>query len=1554
MSKTLLSSNLTSKMKSSVFKFFALILIFSSFHTQVKATHMMGADISYRCLGGNNYAFNVKVYRDCRGIPFNSPTMAIRCVQGSSDNATPSYSRVSIRDITPTCSSGGKLCDPQNTTISSQDAAIEEHTFTFTYDFSTFKKNGCCKVQVGVGQCCRNGAITTGGAGNDFWTYCEIDICLKKCNSSPSLTSEPIAILCCNQPYYYNNGASDTTDFDSLSYNWDDPLTSWSGKTAWAGSNNSQNPFTVYWPSGYDKNKGARPDANPPIGTYLDPETGDIVFTPTDCSETTIASIRVTEWRKDSLGRYVKIGETRRDIQFIVKTCPGNNPPILNGPFKYTICAGSQICFTMTSDDKQFVPPPPAKANPPDTVRLTWNRGIPGATFNIVDKKARLQSGKFCWTPTKGQASDLPYSFAVTARDNSCPLNAVTVRSYSVKVNQIAEATRKINKLICGAYRIESFPFQNFKGNASYQWVVSDSKNKPLDNSFYFFKPKKGLMSNSKFDTIQFRKGGTYIIKHTINNPPLNCPSIYFDTLVVPPLLEVDLALGPDSFVCAGTTLRLGSKAKNGVPRFSYKWFTPKNFSKKDTFDYLDVYMSTHDTTFRVEITDDNKCVAFDTINVFLKPNPKVDMGPDLRICWYGEVTLKPDANNAYWVDPNLGDTLKQGDTLWWKWQYYGIDYSTSTSITTAKEGIYTVTVRDSLGCKWTDTMFLNVNDTLFPNAGPDQTKCYDDLLTLSATGLDTVKNQKKGTYIWFKGLPKSPPGFSTKQKVSFKTQKSDCYLLELQQQEDTTRCYGFDTICVIVNPLPVLTLTPPQKFCCDYGNIALGGPLFGSPVGGDWSCRQNAKLVVGNSFLTPLACDPKKAGVFTLIYTYTSPITSCTNVDSTRFTINPLPPLLLKGGFYCQDKIEAPLKPHIVAPVNINSMVVAQWKLLRTLKSRSGNWNTVDSLVYDADPSLNYDFRLRVDKKTIDLGTQAKDSIVLELTVQDGAGCFNKDTMTIYIWKLPVITFNIFPDLCINRGKVDLLKLNNTQPTGGCWTVINKTGFKDSSFLRPGMMSCDSLNTLLLSPQNGPGVYWLRYRHTASGCPVQKDTSLRINPLPNVTISLSPNKNNSIYCQDEGDVTLNGNPVGGIWSSSPLVGIISGGKFKPSAVQAADRDKKIKLTYYYKNPTTQCDTSKTLEVTVQSKPVVNILTNDTSYCRSNSMDIKLTAAFSFTSKITWYHSADIRRASFESNNQSSNNNPTLFTIRPRSDSATSILFSVNTEPEGVCPFAEDNITININPKPHATVVIDDPNGCLPHTANFTTTMNNFVNPATSKYTWNYGDGTSNDATQNASHIFNKVGTNNVNLTIVSAEGCDTIIGPMPIDVYPIPVADFTPNPNNKTTAALPRFRFTNQSVVSNALNSKIVSNYWDFGDLSQFLDTSTFQNPEFYYPGDTGTFNVSLIVTTNYGCSDTVIKPVRINPDVIVYIPNAFSPDGSGPLKNDKFRVVASGFLTYQILIYNRWGERLFESTNIDDPWDGYYQSVLSQMDAYIYQVNVTSYNNDLYKYNGTVILLR
>ncbi len=1554
MKKALQKAKTQFKLKQFLIQGLVFILLAFACSTQtVEATHMMGADITYRCLGSNKYEITIKMYRDCRGVPIGAPGSQIICISGGSSTVSFTPTETKVRDITPTCATAGKACSPPNTY--GTGTGIEEHTYVYTYDFTTMKKNGCCKVRIETGQCCRNGAITTGAANQNFWTNAEIDICTKKCNSSPSLTSEPVAILCCNQPFYYNNGASDTTDFDSLSYAWDDPLTGSSSKTSWSGAFNSQNPFSVYWPSGYDKSKGPKPDADPPIGTYIDPETGDIIFTPTDCSESTIATVKVTEWRKDSTGKWKVLGYTHRDIQFWVQQCPSNNPPLLAGPYKYEVCAGTQICFTVVSDDKQFIPPPPAKPNPPDTVRLTWNRGIPGATWTIVDPKARLQKGRFCWTPKKTQASDLPYTFTVTARDNACPRNAVTVKSYSVKVKQIAEADRDIDTLICGAYIFESNPFPNFKGAPTYKWFVSDSNNKFVDNRYYYFKSNKGLQSTKKMDTIQFRKGGKYIITHTINNPPLNCPSTYFDTLVVPPLLEVDLALGPDSFVCAGTTLRLGAKAANGLPAFKFKWFTPTNFNANDTMSYLDVYMSTRDTTFRVQITDKNKCTAFDTINVFLKPNPKVDMGPDLRICWYGEVTLRPNARNAYWVDPLKGDTLQQGDTLWWEWARYGTYFSTDTAETFAEEGIYTVRVTDSLGCTWTDTMRLYVNDTLFPDAGPDQTKCFNDTLILKAGGLDTVKNGKKGTYMWYKGLPKTTVLSRAQKWVIIRTKASDDYLLELQVQEDTTRCYGYDTAFVTVNPLPVIQLIPPQKYCCDYGNIALGSSNFGTPVGGTWTCRQKPTYISSNTFLTPLACDPVKSSTYSLIYTYQDPSTTCINKDSTRFTINPLPALKLKGGIYCQDKVEALLKPHILAPLNLNSMVAANWRLLKTLPKRGGGFNTISTLVYDADPSLNYDFRLKVDSFTIDLGTTARDSLVLELTIQDGQGCFNKDTMTVYIWKLPVITFNIFPDLCIDAGMVDLNKISNVKPTGGCWKVIDTTGFCNSARLKPGMIDCDSLNTLLLNPITGPCLYRMRYTHTASGCPVRRDTNLRINPLPNVNISISPTGDKGKFCEIDADVTLNGSPVGGIWTSS-VPGVIGGGKFRPTAVPAGERDKWITLTYTYIHPTTKCDTAKSLQVFVQSKPIVDIITPDIDTCRSNTMNFTLTASSKFTSKINWVHSAGSVRGNYDNNPtiQLSNNNPVTYTLRPRSDSSTIVSITCYTENEGVCPFAQDAMTIIIRPVPHATISIDDANGCVPHTANFTTTINNGIDGTRAGYLWKFGEPQDGN-TLNASHTYNTANPYDVFLTITSEYGCDTTIGPMPIEVYPKPVAAFTPNPNNRTTAALPRFRFTNESYTKQTiLGSKITTNIWDFGDILLDTDTSTKLNPEYYYESDTGKYWVTLMVETNHRCRDTAVGLVLIDPDILVYIPNVFTPDGSGPLGNDMFWIQASGYISYQVLIFNRWGEKLYEATTLDKPWNGTYKNEPCQMDAYVYQVNVTSFSGDLYKYNGTVILAR
>ena len=350
-------------------------------------------------------------------------------------------------------------------------------------------------------------------------------------------------------------------------------------------------------------------------------------------------------------------------------------------------------------------------------------------------------------------------------------------------------------------------------------------------------------------------------------------------------------------------------------------------------------------------------------------------------------------------------------------------------------------------------------------------------------------------------------------------------------------------------------------------------------------------------------------------------------------------------------------------------------------------------------------------------------------------------------------------------------------------------------------------------------------------------------------------------------------------------------------------------------------------------------------------MQFNITANYKFTSKISWVHSAGSNRGYFDNNLQLTNSNPTVYNLKARSDSTTNLLITAFTEAEGVCPFAQDFMNITINPKPHGIIAVDDPDGCVPHKANFTSSINNGVDPSKSNFTWKFGDGDSSK-NQNPTHTYLKAATNTVTLKIVSDKGCDTILGPMIVDVYPIPVADFVPNPNNSTTAALPRFRFTDQSSI--ILKNKITNHTWDFGDLQINTDTSTQLNPEYYYTSDTGTYYVTLIVESEHGCKDTIVKPVIIGPDILVYIPNVFSPDGAGPLKNDKFWVEASGYETYQILIFNRWGEKLYESHKLDEPWDGKYKGELVQMDAYVFEVQVTSFSKKLYKYSGTVILVR
>lgn len=1537
--------------------FSLVMLLLITLSPLAKADHIIGSDLTYTCSNTNDSIYDVtfNFYRDCNGCyvlgqspkcgtsencasSLTAPTsISITCATSGSSLGTFSMKRTSIVDITKTCRKVKSRC--QQPCNGSFPYGIEKHTFKGTLDLRNAIKKGCFDIEISVLLYVRNVGITTGQRTQRFYTFAKINACLDKCNSSPTLTNDPVAILCCNQKYVFNNGAVDFKDHDSLSYAFAPAYQGRNQLCTYTPPNSAKYPITAYYPSGL-KYPYSNPAANPPIGLYLDEKDGTIICTPTKCDQIAVVVMEMREWRKDSTGKYQLIGVTRRDMQFIVTTCPDNNPPsITNSKFSFETCEGQEICFNINTDDKVFKPPPPLPTPDPDTTQLTWNRGIPGATFTILDTSARLKKAQFCWTPPEGSASSLPYTFTATVTDNACPKNASAVRAFSIRVKKTAQADRDIDTLDCGKYSIESNPEIGFQGTPTYQWQILDSTGKTIfDRNKAFFVNSSSTFSFKKQDTIRFRTGGKYIIRHQINNSPINCPMVYFDTLVVPPLLEVGLALGPDTFACEGEIIRLEPQVKNSVSPLHFKW------DNGDTSNYLDVQMpaSVNDTIIGVFLKDGSGCTAWDSVTIYQRPNPVIKIGPDRRICWYDTIHINSSYDFAYWNDPrDTADTaLQQGDTLYISWTRDGVSISTDTQINDKLKGLYIATVTDSLGCKGSDTMFLFVNDTIYPDAGPDREKCWNDELVLIAGGLDTSGNDKTGLYRWYDITSSAPnrtliSGLDTVRRPIL---TSTDFELDVVVTEDTTSCILSDTVKIKVNALPVLDLPPDQSICCDEGTLTLSG----KPAGGKWYDRKNPTFVDNfKDFVTDRACNKDSIKSYFVTYVYTDPTTTCTNEDSIEIQVNPLPVIELLDGYFCQDKELVNLQNDIVyVPKALGN--IQQWNCINC-----GTYNWNDILVNLGDKNFP-DYALQVGKGKINLGNKTKDSITIEVIYGNQQGCFARDTSVVTITKVPEISIKKLDEYCYDHGVIDLISETGVTPKNGKWITYDTIipGVKKLN----GALSNDSLNTLLTDSKGGK--YYLRYFHDASGCPTYRDTIITIHPLPEPIITRSPfetNKNSEPYpfCEDNDPVVLDATPKGpGGTYSSDYSGAVSGGRFIPSG---SPTQGPFWVRYIYKDEH-GCIGSDSVQVEVFAPPSINILNNDTAFCLHANMelDIAFEVENSDESNSGWIFPGDRLNSILT----------TGYTRKvglPSVNDSTSVFTGVAyaNDPNEVCDEAQANLTITVHPVPEVNITPDDPDGCQPHDVNFTTTFNNRIDSTTATYAWDFGDG-GTSTLKNPFHSFNTINVNKVQLTVTSAFGCDSTF-PTDILVYPNPIAAFTPDPNNSTTAALPRFRFDNNSTVDPALGSTIDEYYWDFGDPNRQDDISSDKNPTWVYGTDTATYQVKLVARTNHGCVDSILSPVIIGPDILVFIPNAFTPNKSGTPTNEGFRAVTNdGVKTYHLIIFNRWGELLWETNDQEAKWDGTYKGVDSQPDVYSYYLEVVGKNDKVYSYAGTFTLLR
>ncbi len=146
------------------------------------------------------------------------------------------------------------------------------------------------------------------------------------------------------------------------------------------------------------------------------------------------------------------------------------------------------------------------------------------------------------------------------------------------------------------------------------------------------------------------------------------------------------------------------------------------------------------------------------------------------------------------------------------------------------------------------------------------------------------------------------------------------------------------------------------------------------------------------------------------------------------------------------------------------------------------------------------------------------------------------------------------------------------------------------------------------------------------------------------------------------------------------------------------------------------------------------------------------------------------------------------------------------------------------------------------------------------------------------------------------------------------------------------------------------LSYMWDFGDNTG----SIVEEPESHYYPDSGEYNVTLGVTTEINnCYKELSQVVQVAPLYYYYSPNTFSPNGD--MMNDTFSPFVVGVETFEFFIFDRWGKQVFYSNDINQKWDGTFESADAQSGTYNFKVLVKKYYDDtIYQEYGVVTLLR
>ncbi len=642
--------------------FFSTFLVLMSI-SQLSASHFMGGDITYECLGGTEYKVSLTIYRDCNSATAFQQFAALS-LSGvdcpgfqvfSSVELQPTYPRI----ITPLCEQEVDLCESQDGTYGVQQY-LYEGIYTVPED--------CQEIRVSYSDCCRNTAISTliEPQTEDFYIGGIINTLDANCNSSPKFNNTPTPFSCVGQEVNYNHGVTDD-DGDDLVF---------SLVNCFDGPNDGVEYLAPY--------SGVNPlDAT---DLSIDPATGAITFIP-NALQVGVLCVLVEEFRNG-----VKIGEIVRDIQFTVLNCSSNTIdenvlPVLSGidgvadmngttgDFEMDVCLGIPLCFDMNAFDVDG-----------HNLELSWNQGIPDGSFSINGNGTTNAGAEFCWTPV---SADIGLNFfTVTVMDDACDIRGVNTYTFTLNVSDGGvDYTVNTNEVSCNGGN---------DGSASLNVTT------PLDNPSYEW-PTIPIQTGTSATNLS---AGTYFV--TLTDSSLDCDFAVLEVDVgESEALDASLAGASGQVSCqGGNDGVLEIQLDGGSGPFTYNWSNgPSNAMNSDLMA----------GNYTVTVTDNLGCTTTASFEV-TQPDALVLNATTSDYNGFGVSCTGGDDGEI--------DLEVAGGTI--PYTYNWSNGAISENNTNITAGTYTVTVTDFNGCSDSLVVGLNQPTVLQTQLNNIPTTCFE------------------------------------------------------------------------------------------------------------------------------------------------------------------------------------------------------------------------------------------------------------------------------------------------------------------------------------------------------------------------------------------------------------------------------------------------------------------------------------------------------------------------------------------------------------------------------------------------------------------------------------------------------------------------------------------------------------------------------------------------------------------------------------------------------------------------------------------------------------